>query len=188
MRCTFGKRCEHAVTVADGLVTRQAKASVNIAGGTYKALFSSCVHWLSGRFAFFYSLSETSARGREFTTEPAQAFDRAPVVRLLVLAAAMTAALARSNRYLSVNRAVGQGEDQGHTADSVDGRAAQVECVVDQHCDAADTDPGSHCKADRRRGLVLELKGRSSGNALPGRLGRAAAKSADFVESLRAGA
>jgi hypothetical protein len=43
-------------------------------------------------------------------------------------------------RHVSVNHAVGRGEDQRHNADSVDGRAAQVECVVDPHSRAADTD------------------------------------------------
>jgi hypothetical protein len=52
-------------------------------------------------------------------------------------------------RHVSVNHAVGRGEDQRHNADSVDGRAAQVECVVDQHCDAADTRKQCHCQADR---------------------------------------
>jgi hypothetical protein len=60
----------------------------------------------------------------------------------------MTAALASSNWYASVNQAVDQDEDQGHNADSVDGRAAQVERVVAQHCDAADTDPPSPCRPD----------------------------------------
>lgn len=89
---------------------------------------------------------------------------------MFVSAAAMTA-LASSNRYLSVNQTVGQGEDQGHNADSVDGRAAQVERVVAQHCDAADADPPSHSGADGQKGLVLGLKDRSCGNALSGRLG-----------------
>jgi len=50
-------------------------------------------------------------------------------------------------RRLSVNHAVGRGEDQRHNADSVDGRAAQVECVVDQHSCAADTDQQGHFQA-----------------------------------------
>jgi hypothetical protein len=49
---------------------------------------------------------------------------------------------------VSVNHAVGRGEDQRHDADSVDGRAAQVECVVHQHCDAADTGQQRHCQVD----------------------------------------